>query len=119
MFRIQCTTLLRHVKLPRQHIFHARALSITTTRFSNFDGLVLGVYKDGSLSEASANDIPSATKEAIQNQLKLSKTKGKFGEVRTLYGLEGLADQVALVSLKEKDDKQELSKALEKARKAV
>jgi hypothetical protein len=116
----QYPTRLQHLKLPYKHFFRdRRCFSITSSHFSSFDGLVLGVYKDGALTETTKNDIPNTIKEAINNNLKLSGTKGKFGEVRTMYGLEGLANQVALVTLQKKTDKEELTKALENARMAV
>ena len=89
-------------------------------KLSGFDALVLGTYKDGSLLETASKEIPEKVQQIIKQQLQCSGLKGKLGEIRVLYGIEGLPPKVALVSLgTKKDSPQDLKDSLDRARVAV
>ncbi|CAG8542151.1 5786_t:CDS:2 [Ambispora gerdemannii] len=105
-----------------------RFFSTTKARHATteYDALVLGAYKDGSFAETATKEIPLTTQEAIRQRLKLSNAKGKIGEVRVFYGVEGEASsvpkQIAVVGLGKKSSEKgevDLSEALEKARHAA
>jgi aminopeptidase len=85
--------------------------------FSNkagYDSLVLGAFSDGANVKLTANkDISTATRNLIQDQLKLSNF-GKADNVRVFYNVGGI-ERVAVVSLG-KDIGQD---AQEAARRAV
>ncbi|POG79669.1 hypothetical protein GLOIN_2v1524886 [Rhizophagus irregularis DAOM 181602=DAOM 197198] len=100
------------------HINHYRFNS--TNKLSDFDGLVLGTYKDGSLSEIASKEISNNIQQTIKQQLQCAGVKGKLGEVRVLYGIgkeEGLPSKIAIVSLGTKSEN--LKDSLNKARVAA
>uniref|UniRef100_A0A1D1ZLX9 Cytosol aminopeptidase n=1 Tax=Anthurium amnicola TaxID=1678845 RepID=A0A1D1ZLX9_9ARAE len=84
-----------------------------SNKLSDFDGLVLGAYKDGSLSDTASKEIPTNVQEIIKQQLQYSSSKGGLGEVRVLYGIEGLPSKIAVVGLgtKPESPKDSLNKA--------
>ena len=84
---------------------------------SGFDALVLGAYEDGSLSEAASKEIPEKVQQTIKSQLKCAGAKGELGEVRILYGIEGLPSKIAIIGLGDKPE--DLRDSLNKARVAV
>ncbi|CAG8698018.1 4503_t:CDS:2 [Dentiscutata erythropus] len=92
---------------------------------SEFDALVLGSYKDGTLTDTATNEIPESIRTSIQEQLRFSGLKGKLGEIRMFYGLggndENIPKKIAVVSLGiNKDFEQSrVPEALEITRKAV
>ena|SRR5438045_3988622 len=88
-----------------------------STKLSGFDALILGVFKDGSLSETASKEISSNVQEIIKKQLQCAGVKGNLGEVRVLYGIEGLPPRTAIVGLGTKPKNQ--IDSLEKARVAV
>jgi hypothetical protein len=89
-----------------------------SNKLANFDGLVLGVYKDGSLSESVSKEISDNAQQTIKQLLQCAGVKGKLGEVRVLYGIEeGLPSKVAVVNLGTKSES--LKESLNKARVAV
>ncbi|PKY43872.1 hypothetical protein RhiirA4_511503 [Rhizophagus irregularis] len=92
----------------------------STNKLSDFDGLVLGTYKDGSLSEIASKEISNNIQQTIKQQLQCAGVKGKLGEVRVLYGIgkeEGLPSKIAIVSLGTKPEN--LKDSLNKARVAA
>ncbi|CAI2187855.1 18907_t:CDS:2, partial [Funneliformis geosporum] len=89
-------------------------------KFSGFDAIILGAYKDGSLSEAASKEISEKVQQNIKQQLQYAGAKGKLGEVRVLYGVgseEGLPTKIAVVGLGTK--KESLRDSLDKARVAA
>jgi hypothetical protein len=132
MFRISLTNLCqKNLKssyyLGRKVLFfnninHYRFNSATmsTSKLTNFDGLVLGSYKDGSLSEATSKELSNNVQQTIKQQLQCAGVKGDLSEVRVLYGIgkeEGLPSKIAVVSLGTKSEN--LKESLNKARVAV
>ncbi|CAG8829564.1 4187_t:CDS:1, partial [Cetraspora pellucida] len=92
---------------------------------SDFDALVLGSYKDGSLTDTAAKEIPENLQRNIQEQFQYSGLKGKLGEVRMFYGLGGddanIPKKIAVVALginKGSEQSHDVSEALEITRKA-
>ncbi|GES94588.1 leucine aminopeptidase [Rhizophagus clarus] len=84
---------------------------------TNFDGLVLGAYKDGSLSESASKEISNNVQQSIKQQLQCAGVEGNLGEVRVLYGIgkeDGLPSKIAVVSLGTKSES--LKDSLNKAR---
>ncbi|CAB4426748.1 unnamed protein product [Rhizophagus irregularis] len=91
-----------------------------SNKLANFDGLVLGVYKDGSLSESASKEVSNNVQQTIKQQLQCAGVKGKLGEVRVLYGIgreEGLPSKIAVVNLGPKSES--LKESLNKARVAA
>ncbi|RHZ45266.1 hypothetical protein Glove_682g36 [Diversispora epigaea] len=90
---------------------------------SNFDGVVFGAYKDGSLTNSVSKLIPENLQKNIQEQLQFSGIKGKLGEIRLFYGIGGSEDipkKIAVVGLgTNKNNNDEEFQALERARKAA
>ncbi|GES94587.1 leucine aminopeptidase [Rhizophagus clarus] len=84
-----------------------------SNKLDNFDGLVLGIYKDGSLSESASKEISDNLQQIIKQQLQFAGVKGKTGEVRILYGISGLPSKTAVVNLGLRSEslKDSLSKA--------
>ncbi|EXX69642.1 leucine aminopeptidase [Rhizophagus irregularis DAOM 181602=DAOM 197198] len=103
------------------NINHYRFNSTTmSNKLANFDGLVLGVYKDGSLSESASKEVSNNVQQTIKQQLQCAGVKGKLGEVRVLYGIgreEGLPSKIAVVNLGPKSES--LKESLNKARVAA
>ncbi|CAG8648126.1 2709_t:CDS:2, partial [Funneliformis mosseae] len=95
----------------------------TNNKYSGFDAIVLGAYKDGSLSEVASKEISEKVQTNIKQQLQYAGAKGKLGEVRVLYGVgseEGLPSKMAVVGLgTKKDSPEELRDSLDKARVAA
>lgn len=83
---------------------------------STADGLVLGYFKDLTLTPSSSQ-LPAESVKKLENLLKVSGAQGKAGESRIFFGVEGLPPKVALVSFGNKDT--ELLVKLENARKAT
>ncbi|CAB5377204.1 unnamed protein product [Rhizophagus irregularis] len=109
---------INHNHINHNHINHYRFNS--TNKLSDFDGLVLGTYKDGSLSEIASKEISNNIQQTIKQQLQCAGVKGKLGEVRVLYGIgkeEGLPSKIAIVSLGTKSEN--LKDSLNKARVAA
>src|SRR3954447_23823447 len=109
MFRISLIYLFqKNIKssyyLGRQVLFlnyinHHRFNSTMSTKLSGFDALVLGSFKDGSLSETASKEISNNVQENIKKQLQCAGVKGNLGEVRVLYGIEGLPPKTAIAGL--------------------
>ena len=109
----------------------------TNLKLSEFDGIVLGVFKDGTLSQTiGSNKLPEKFQQIIEKKLKhYGCSKGRLGECKLLYGFDGIDDDVAvdnnfpkniaIVGLGKRRDftklnnDQELYEALEIARNAV
>jgi hypothetical protein len=104
----------------------------TTAAETAADGLVVGVYKDGSFASAATEQtMPASVREAIVQQLRQSDTKGKLGEVRVLYGIAtevgtmnsgtdaGTYRRVAVVGLGSRPKTEDASDMIERARFAV
>ncbi|RIA97471.1 cytosol aminopeptidase family, catalytic domain-containing protein [Glomus cerebriforme] len=128
MFRISLTNFCqKNIKsssyyLGRQVLFfkyinHYRFNSTMSNKLSDFDALVLGTYKDGSLSETASKEISNNVQQAIKQQLQCAGVKGKLGEVRVLYGIEGLPSKIAVVGLGTKPEN--IKDSLDKARVAA
>ncbi|CAG8626604.1 944_t:CDS:2 [Acaulospora morrowiae] len=89
---------------------------------SSFDAILLGVYKDGSLTDTTAEVIPKDLQQTIKEKLRFSDAKGKLGETRLFYGLggENFPKKIAVVNLGvDKNADEEEFEVLERARKAA
>ena len=128
MIRIPPTNFFRKNTCLKKNIFSNRInchrfFSVVSNKISGFDAIVLGAYKDGSLSETASKEISEKVQQTIKQQLQYSGVKGKLGEVRVLYGIgseEGLPSKIAVVGLgTKKDSPENLKDSLDKARVAV
>ncbi|RHZ63720.1 hypothetical protein Glove_328g18 [Diversispora epigaea] len=89
---------------------------------SKFDAVVLGSYKDGSLTDSAAKLIPENLQQKIKEQLQFSGIKGKLGETRLFYdiGGEDIPKKIAVVGLgTHKNNIEEEFEALGRARKSA
>jgi hypothetical protein len=104
--------------LRRNNFFlNNRSNSITSSNLLDVDALVLGAYKDGSLSETASKELPEKVRKSITQLLQCSGSKGKLGEARFIYGIEGFPSKIAVIGLGNKP--KNLKDSLEKARVAV
>ncbi|CAJ0838875.1 17168_t:CDS:2 [Entrophospora sp. SA101] len=65
---------------------------------SKFDGIVLGVFKDGTLSQTiGSNKLPGKFQQTIKKKLEYyGCSKGNLGECKLLYGIDKINDDAAV-----------------------
>ncbi|CAG8520255.1 5807_t:CDS:2, partial [Scutellospora calospora] len=121
--RFQCHSFFTSIR--RSYRFNS-TMSSQRPSLCDFDALVLGSYKDGSLTDTAAKEIPEGLQRNIRDQLQFSGLKGKLGEVRMFYGLGGddvnIPKKIAVVALginKSCEQSHDVSEALEISRKAT
>jgi len=64
----------------------------TGLNLSEFDGIVLGIFKDGTLSQTiGSNKLPEKFQQIIKKKLEhYGCSKGKLGECKLLYGIDNI-----------------------------